>query len=129
MKTGTILQRLFSCFANGWPGKGLLILRIAAAAFLIRASLSTLSQAASFPEALLPFAAGIIACLLGVGLWTPLASAAATLYEIRLAYDRPQDLWLAGMSIAITVALALLGPGAWSIDAMAYGRRRLSTRK
>jgi hypothetical protein len=105
----------------------LLILRLAAAAFLLRIALGSLSQATSAQQAIVPLMIGGTACLLALGLWTPLASTAASLYETWSGYAHREDIWLAVLSVAVTSALAFLGPGAWSVDAMAYGRRRLST--
>lgn len=104
-------------------------MRVAAVALLVRNSLAPLSQAASLQQAVLPLAGLVVACQLGLGLWTPVAGAVAALYEIWFAHEHPDELWLAGMFVAITLALAFLGPGSWSIDAMAYGRRRLSSRR
>lgn len=63
--------------------------------------------------------------LLVVGLWTPVAGILAGLLEATLivaAIDEPK----AGiLFICISVAIAMLGPGCWSIDSVLFGRRKL----
>jgi hypothetical protein len=72
--------------------------------------------------AVLLIGAGI---LLIVGLWTPIAGTAVGLIEIwkmvMQAGDRGSWLLLG----TIGAALAMLGPGLWSIDARLYGWKRL----
>ena len=71
---------------------------------------------------MLLLAAGI---LLIAGLWTPIAGTSVALTEIwkllTLHGDKP--LWL--MLATTGAALAMLGPGLWSIDARLYGWKRL----
>jgi hypothetical protein len=72
--------------------------------------------------AILLMGAGI---LLIAGLWTPVAGISIALTEVwkmlMLAGDKP--LWL--MLGTAGAALAMLGPGLWSIDARLYGWKRL----
>jgi hypothetical protein len=39
---------------------------------------------------------------------------------------RQGTLWASLLAGAIATALALLGPGSWSIDSQIYGRKRIS---
>lgn len=77
---------------------------------------------ASMGFALLSLAAGL---LLLVGLWTPvagvLAATAAGWHGVALPLDVRADALL-GM---LGIALVLLGPGAWSVDARLFGWKRL----
>jgi len=72
--------------------------------------------------AILLMGAGI---LLIAGLWTPVAGISIALTEVwkmlMLSGDKP--LWL--MLGTAGAALAMLGPGLWSIDARLYGWKRL----
>jgi putative oxidoreductase len=68
-------------------------------------------------------AAGV---LLLLGLWTPIAGAVAAVLELCLALSNNSDLWLSIMVATIATGLAMLGPGAWSLDARLFGRKRIS---
>jgi putative oxidoreductase len=120
------LQRLFSTFANGLPGKGLLILRLAVSTFLIQHSLTALSASAGIADVMVAILAVGAGALLLAGLWTPVAGVIASLLEVWMAFSLPADFRAAALGAAIALALALLGPGAWSIDAHNYGRKRIS---
>ena len=72
--------------------------------------------------AILLLGAGI---LLIVGLWTPVAGVAIALTEVWKMLTLPGDKWLWLMLATTGVALAMLGPGLWSIDARLYGWKRL----
>ena len=66
--------------------------------------------------------AGVLLC---AGLWTPIAGgvlAALTFWSI---YSADGDPWSRILLATIGAALAMLGPGAWSIDAHLFGRKRL----
>ena len=119
------MQRLFSIFPNGWPGCGLLILRIAAGGLLV-----TQGVARSIPDARgaaiategMGIAAGF---LLLIGLWTPVSCLLAVVAESWLLFAGSVAPQPAILLISISVAVAMLGPGSWSIDAILFGRRRL----
>jgi hypothetical protein len=120
------LQRLYSTFANGLPGKGLFILRVAISIFLIcdaRAALMDSRQASSVFPALVAASLGV---LIFLGLWTPVAGVLVAFLELYLVFLRQSGLWAPVLGAAIASALALLGPGSWSIDAHTYGRKRIS---
>ena len=63
--------------------------------------------------------------LLIAGLWTPIAGTSIALTEIFKMLLIPGDKWLWLMLGTAGAALAMLGPGLWSIDARLYGWRRL----
>ena len=65
------------------------------------------------------------AILLIAGLWTPIAGVSVALTEVWKMLMLPGNtpLWL--MLATTGVALAMLGPGLWSIDARLYGWKRL----
>ena len=44
---------------------------------------------------------------------------------VSTAFSRTGDPWALILLAAVGVALAMLGPGAWSIDALLFGRRRM----
>jgi hypothetical protein len=98
---------------------------VAGSALAAGAGLTLLSDpppvTVTIPATLL-LAAGI---LLIAGLWTPIAGLAIALTEVRKMLILPGDkpLWL--MLGTAGAALAMLGPGLWSIDARLYGWKRL----
>jgi hypothetical protein len=121
-----LLRRLYSTFAGGWPGTGLLLMRaVAGSALVVRAGLTLRSDLPPLNvtiPAILLLGAGI---LLIAGLWTPIAGASVALIEVWKMLMLPGDkpLWL--MLGTAGAALAMLGPGLWSIDARLYGWKRL----
>ena len=129
------MRRLFSTFARGAPGTGILLLRIAGGAAAIVNGLHTLSGGLAIGPAVpgvLNIAAG---ALLLPGLWTPMAGSLlffSNLWEIfarRAAASFP-DIVSGSLFLlaAIGAALGLLGPGAWSVDARLFGWRRIDVR-
>ena len=68
--------------------------------------------------------------LLLIGLWTPIAGAAVALAQLVILFSQPFSKhtypFLHVFLPVLGVALALLGPGAWSIDARLFGRKRLT---
>jgi uncharacterized membrane protein YphA (DoxX/SURF4 family) len=62
----------------------------------------------------LAFGAGL---LLFVGLWTPIAGALVAIIALWNTFSQPGDPWPNILLGTLGAALALLGPGAWSVDA------------
>jgi uncharacterized membrane protein YphA (DoxX/SURF4 family) len=69
-------------------------------------------------------AAGAAALLLA-GLWTPAAGVLLAIVELGLAVFYPGDRWTHMLVGALGITLAMLGPGAWSVDARLFGRKRI----
>jgi putative oxidoreductase len=67
-------------------------------------------------------AAGLL--ILG-GLWTPVVGVLAGIVEVWIAFTDPGTQPLAFMVAALAISLAMIGPGAWSIDARLYGRKQI----
>ena len=94
-------------------------------ALLVRACLTLWSAPPPInvtAAALILLGAGI---LLITGLWTPIAGTLVALTEIWKMLILPGDKWLWLMLGTLGAALAMLGPGFWSVDARLYGWKRL----
>jgi putative oxidoreductase len=67
----------------------------------------------------------VVAVLLLVGLATPVAGTvdAAIQIGVMILDKRYDSSWM--MAAALGMALAMLGPGAWSLDARVFGRKRI----
>ncbi len=120
-----VLRRLFSSFARGWPGAGLLLMRLVAAIALINQGILTAQDANPIRAAWLAVFGMGAGVLLVVGLWTPYAGASAALVQLFIAFSRIGDPWLCILLGTFGIALALIGPGAWSIDAHLFGWKRI----
>jgi len=129
------LHRLFSAFPAGFPGAGLLLLRaVVGATLLAHGILCLLSPermtlVLSVASALL-LLSGV--CLL-IGFLTPILSLLACLECLGIAFSwfptqmmNSFDSKLALVPIiAISLAIALLGPGAFSLDARLFGWKEI----
>jgi putative oxidoreductase len=123
------LQRLFSTFADGWPGIGLLLLRLLAGLALIYFGIIGFLGAPSLTTAALQVIGAGAGLLLLVGLWTPVVGALAGIVKVWIAFScilsHSGDPWIAIMQAVLGAALAMVGPGAWSIDARLFGRKHI----
>ena len=108
-------------FPHGGPGAGLLLLRLAVALQLLDAG--GLGAATPWWQVLM---FGSLVLLLCLGLLTPVAGSVSLLCQLleisaaNVAASQSQMI-----AMATGVALILLGPGAYSLDAHLFGRRRL----
>lgn len=114
MRTGIPLQRLFSTFPDGWPGRGLLLLRFGAGVPLVYLGIHCLVESLGEPVAV---ARGLVQAVGGVlliaGLWTPVAGAVIATNELWMAFSihfsqQSQHVLLA----VVSAGVAMLGPGA-----------------
>ncbi len=124
-----LLQRLFSTFANGWPGKGLILLRLSLAVYLLSDCFAEFDESASPTQQMLRIIGATAGLFILVGLWTPIASVLAALVEVWTAMLQFGNTWAALLAVALGLGLALIGPGAYSVDAVNYGRKRISINK
>jgi uncharacterized membrane protein YphA (DoxX/SURF4 family) len=76
-------------------------------------------------QVIVQLAAAVAAVLLLVGLWTPAAGVLMAAAELCLAFSHPREPWTHILLGAFGAALAMLGPGAWSMDARLFGRKRI----
>jgi hypothetical protein len=74
---------------------------------------------------ILQLVAACSATLLLVGLWTPVAGVLMAVAELCLVLSHRNDPWMYVRLGALGAALAMIGPGAWSVDAHLFGRKRI----
>jgi putative oxidoreductase len=109
---------------------GLLCLRVGAGIALIHYGISGLSG-----EALggaITVATDVIGAVTGIllmaGLWTPIAGVVVAVMELWLAFLTKSDPSIHLLLAVLGAGLAMLGPGAWSVDSRLFGRKRLDIR-
>src|SRR5262245_51357254 len=113
------MQRLFSMFPQGGPGVALLLLRISVVAFLI---ILVLSYNCSYHRLVVGIV-GLISGSLLIGLLTPFFCVCAiALGVLHLLFYSHTNIVICVIAIANAIALALLGPGAYSVDSKLFGR-------
>ncbi len=119
------MRRLYSTFAGGWPGMGLLLMRLVIGCVLVlRASLRLWGD----PPLNITITAAILLVagfLLMLGLWTPIVGASVAVIEVWKILTQPGDRWLWLLLGTVSIGLAMLGPGRWSIDARLFGWKRV----
>ena len=118
------MQRLFSTFARGWPGVGLLLLRVAAGGSLVARSILVLGNAPTFGTGFFQFFIATAGLLLIAGLWTPVVATVMVLLELWRIISRHGDTSDILLCI-LALAIALVGPGGWSVDAHLFGWKRI----
>jgi len=118
------VQRLFSMFPQGGPGLALLLLRISVAAiFVSNAAIHVGARSIVLPGAVESLSFLIAVCLI-LGFLTPILATIACAAAALSSLFGPHSHALIASAMALdAAALALLGPGAYSLDARLYGRR------
>src|SRR5271168_2221133 len=109
------MRRLFTTFARGWPGAGLLLMRLVTGTALIAQGIKILWEEPQIEALPLNLSATGAGLLLLVGLWTPFAGAIVVFIELWQALSHPVDPWTHILLGTVGAALALIGPGAWSV--------------
>jgi len=66
---------------------------------------------------------GICICL---GLWTPIMAGLEAIGELLMTVTDPGHYESHLLLTILGISLAMLGPGAWSIDALIFGRKRIT---
>jgi uncharacterized membrane protein YphA (DoxX/SURF4 family) len=128
------VQRYFSTFPGSWPGVGLLLLRVVVGGAASTQGVVYLTQATE--PTTLTWTAGGLAVVSGValvtGFLTPASGVVAgltTLFMVATWTPPGASVLIDRLATFILIvdaaALALLGPGALSLDARLFGRREI----
>jgi len=123
-----LFLRLFSTFPGGWPGAGLLLMRLVAGVTLVSRGIVGLRGEPPLENAILHALSAGAGLLLLAGFLTPFAGILAAVIELWLAFSQPGDALPHILLITLSIALTLVGPGAWSADARLFGWKRIDIR-
>jgi hypothetical protein len=119
------MRRLYSGFAGSWPGAGLLLLRLVVGSVVLVGAGSKVWSAAPAQTTLTSASLAVSGLLLIAGLWTPLAGTAVAAIEILRVLTMAENPLVCLMTGTVGGALAMLGPGRWSVDAQLFGWKRI----
>ena len=122
------MRGVSSTFADRLPSHGLLLLRVILATALIARCVQLVNGSSLhiFTPHVIAAGAGLF---LLFGLWTSVVGAIVAIIELFIAFSHNHDPWLSVLLASVGVALALLGPGNWSVDARRSGWKRIEIRR
>jgi hypothetical protein len=114
------MQRLFSMFPPGLPGLALLLLRLSVAVALLLECYTCRHEMGGWNQ-IIPI---LLSLAIFSGYLTPLAALSGILFHgfVWLIFGGI-SIPLASIVLLDALALALLGPGAYSVDSFRFGRR------
>lgn len=119
------MRRLYSTFAGGWPGIGLVLMRLAVGLALASSASSVLLGNPPLTRIALSVLLAAAAILLTIGLFTPIVGTLVALIESCRIAILSADRLLYLLVATLGAALAMLGPGLWSVDARLFGWKRI----
>ena len=103
-------------------------MRVAAGCALLFHGVAALTAGVAPASVALHILCAAMGVLLVVGLWTPIVGATAAIDAALHGFFNPGDAAFYALLATLAAALALLGPGAWSVDARLFGWRRVEIR-
>ncbi len=101
------------------------MLRVVSGSTLVLQTAMSLRGDPPIGSAILYGLTGAVGLLLLAGLWTPIAGTVLAILALWKAFLHPADPLSWFLLGVLGVALALLGPGGWSVDARLFGWKRV----
>lgn len=123
------MRHLFSNFASGRPALGLLLIRIATGVSLTIDGIMRIHFGQPIPPSLLGLLAVGDGVLLLAGLWTPLAGPLVVAVFAGELLFRHDNFYPGILLATMGAGLALVGPGAISVDAWIFGLKKIDIEK
>lgn len=106
---------------------GLLLQRILTAILLVRFGIIDLADKSFSPSMTPQLITACAGILLLVGLWTPVVGSLIAAVELWIAFANGSNPWIPIVLATLSATIAMIGPGAWSIDARLFGRKHITT--
>lgn len=101
------------------------MLRVLAGGALIDRGLAAINAEGHTGPAAAQIAGAAVGLMILAGLWTPAVGILAGIIEAWIGFTQPGAHSFAIMLAGLGISLAMIGPGAWSIDAHLYGRKQI----
>ncbi len=117
------MQRRFSTFPDGWPGGGLLLLRLTMSVPLLYWAIQDQFAGREPITLVRDWFAAAGGLLILAGLSIPIVGVLVALIELWIAVSVHSAPERHVLIAALAASLAMLGPGAWSVDARLFGRK------
>jgi putative oxidoreductase len=94
---------------------------------LIYCAISSVTDALRFEIAAPELLGGAAGALIIAGLWTPVTGIVVSALQGWIVFYRPSGALMPIVLAVLGLSLAMIGPGAWSIDARLFGRKQITT--
>lgn len=116
------MRRLFSTFARGRPGAGLLLMRLVSGIAFIAHGIARFRTGQPIAFDVVAIGDGVF---LVAGLWTPFAGSLVAILSAWSLLVRSESPCPCIFLMTFGIALVLLGPGGWSVDGYLFGWKRI----
>jgi len=104
-----------------------LIQRSLTGAALLFSTIARLERDSPLTSTIPQVIAATAGIFLALGLWTPVMGTLVAIAELWIAFARLDNPWISILLATFGATLAMIGPGAWSVDAKLFGRKHLET--